>query len=569
MNVTQTLAAHLLRHTTDLYIMKFDFIIVGAGSAGCVLANRLSENPNHQVLLLEAGGPDKKLEIHIPGAYSKLNRTEVDWGFDTEPQKHVLNRRIYLPRGKTLGGCSATNAMAYVRGNRADYDEWAALGNQGWSYQDVLPYFRKSEHNEQADQLDPGYHGTGGPLNVTFAQVYRTPTAPAFVEACKLAGIPANHDYNGAEQKGAGYFQFTIKNQKRHSTAAAFLKPAMSRPNLKVITRALVKQVLIQNDRAVGVEFLTHNNTSHKAQASKEVILSAGAFQSPQLLMLSGVGPHEELKKQGIALKKELPGVGQNLQDHLFTGVSSLCSVSNATANHALKPLNQLKYLAQFLLFKKGPFTISPLEAYAFCKITDSPDPVDLQFHFAPVHLGNDYQADFYNPDTFPHTDGYSILPTLLKPQSVGYVGLRSASPIDAPIVQPNFLSAEADRLLLLNGTKMAIRMMESSAFDHLRQELHLPAKRSSDDELMQHILQMVETVYHPVGTCKMGHDDLAVVDDQLRVHGIEGLRVADASVMPRIVAGNTNAPVIMIGEKAADLILQGKHQSAEKSTSV
>jgi choline dehydrogenase len=549
--------------------MKFDFIIIGAGSAGCVLANRLSENPNHQVLLLEAGGPDKKLEVHIPGAYSKLNRTEVDWAFETEPQVHVLNRRMFLPRGKTLGGSSSTNAMAYVRGNRADYDEWAALGNQGWSYADVLPYFRKSEHNEQAEQLDRGYHGTGGLLNVTFAQAYRTPVAPAFVEACQSVGIPTNHDYNGAEQKGAGYFQFTIKDQKRHSTAAAFLKPATKRPNLRVITQALTQRILLENDRAVGVEFQTGRHTTQKAYASREVILSAGAFQSPQLLMLSGIGPQAELTKHGLQVKKHLPGVGQNLQDHLFTGVSSLCSVKNATANHALKPLNQLKYLAQFLLFKKGPFTISPLEANAFWKITDGPDPVDVQFHFAPVHMGSDYQADFYNPDTFPHTDGYSILPTLLKPQSVGYVGIRSANAADAPVIQPNFLSAEADQMLLLKGTKMAIEMMESSAFDHLRQVLHLPVKRSSDDELMQHIRQMVETVYHPVGTCKMGHDDMAVVDDHLRVHGIEGLRVADASVMPRIVSGNTNAPVIMIGEKAADLILLGKHQTQSQPVAV
>ena len=540
--------------------MKFDFIIIGAGSAGCVLANRLSADPNHKVLLLEAGGPDKKMEIHIPGAYSKLNRTEVDWSFSTEPQAHVLNRRIYLPRGKTLGGCSSTNAMAYVRGNHADYNEWAALGNKGWAYDDVLPYFIKSEHNEQIDQLDAGYHGKDGPLNVTFAKVFRTPIAPAFVEACKQAGMPENHDYNGAEQKGAGYFQFTIKDQKRHSTAGAFLKPVLDRPNLKVLTKAQVKQILIENDRAVGVEFITGKNNTEKAFASKEVIVSAGSFASPQILMLSGIGDTDELKSKGILVKKHLPGVGKNLQDHLFTNVSSLCSVKNAGANHTIKPLNQLKYLIQYAFFKNGPFTISPLEAYAFCKISDSPDPVDLQLHFAPIHLGTGYDVDFYDLNTFPRTDGFTILPTLLKPQSIGYVGLHSANPTDAPLIQPNFLSAESDVKILLDGTKKAIELLESPAFDHLRAGLVAPPNRTSDDELVMHIRRVLETVYHPVGTCKMGHDEMAVVDDQLRVHGIEGLRVADASIMPRIIAGNTNAPVIMIGEKCADLVLNSHH---------
>jgi choline dehydrogenase len=531
--------------------MTFDYIIIGAGSAGCVLANRLSEDPENRVLLLEAGGPDKKMEIHIPAAYSKLNRTEVDWGFETEPQPGVLNRKIYLPRGKTLGGSSSTNAMAYVRGNRADYDEWAAMGNEGWAYESVLPYFTKSENNEQ---INNRYHGKGGPLNVTYAQVYRTPVADAFVKACAENGIPENHDCNGAEQIGAGLLQFTIKEQKRCSTAAAFLRPILHRPNLKIITRAHTKRILIENDRAVGVEFLTGKNTTEKAYAEKEVILSAGAFNSPQLLMLSGIGAKEELTCHGIEVKKELPGVGKNLQDHLFTGVSALSTVP--TANNALKPLNQLKGLAQYLLFKKGPLTISPLEAVAFMKINDGTDPVDLQFHFAPVHFGNDGKADFYNPDTFPHVSGYTVLPTLIKPKSVGYVGIRSANPLDAPVIDPRFLSAEEDLHTLLKGTKKALEIMGATAFASCRKEIILPLHRSSDDELILHIRTVLETVYHPVGTCKMGTDEMAVVDSQLRVKGIEGLRVADASIMPRIIAGNTNATCIMIGEKAAHMIL-------------
>jgi choline dehydrogenase len=532
--------------------MTFDYIIIGAGSAGCVLANRLSENPANSVLLIEAGGPDKKMEIHIPAAYSKLNHTEVDWGFETEPQPHVLNRKMYLPRGKTLGGSSSTNAMAYVRGNRADYDQWAAMGNSGWSYEEVLPYFIKSEHNEQ---ITNDYHGKGGPLNVTYATGFRTPIADAFVKACVENGIPQNHDYNGAEQAGTSLFQFTIKNQKRCSTAVAFLKPVLHRPNLKVLTFAHTKQILIEKDRAVGVEYITGKNTTEIAHANKEVILSAGAFNSPQILMLSGVGDSEELKKHGITTKKHLAGVGKNLQDHLFTGVSALSHVP--TANDSLSVWGQIKGFTQYILQKKGPLTISPLEANAFLKIHTGPDPVDFQFHFAPIHFGNDGKADFYDINTFPHTSGFTILPTLLKPKSVGFVGLHSSNPLDAPLIDPHFLSEEEDIVTLLKGTKKALEIMEAEAFAPYRKEVILPLYRSSDEELILHIKTLLETVYHPIGTCKMGVDEMAVVDNKLRVKGIEGLRVADASIMPRIVAGNTNAACIMIGEKAADLILE------------
>jgi len=531
--------------------MKFDYIIVGAGSAGCVLANRLSADPGNSVLLLEAGGPDRKMEIHIPAAYTKLNRSEVDWSFSTEPQENVLNRRIYLPRGKTLGGSSSTNAMAYVRGNRADYDEWAALGNAGWSYEEVLPYFIRSEHNEQ---IDNHFHGQSGELNVTFAQKYQTPVAEAFVAACVEKGLSENRDYNGAEQRGAGLFQFTIKNQKRHSAAAAFLRPAMQRPNLTVITYALTERVLIEKDRAVGVTFRTKKSGFQEARASKEVILSAGSFNSPQLLMLSGVGDTEELKKHGIPPKKHLPAVGQNLQDHLFFPITSLSKIP--LINNQLTTIGQLRGLLKYGLFKSGPLTISPLEAVAFLKVTDSPDPVDMQFHFSPVHLGSDYVADLYNLDTLPHTGGYTVMPTLLKPQSRGQVSLNSAHAADAPRIQPNFLSKEVDLKTLLAGTKKALEVVQAQAFDAYRREIIAPPDRSSEDAIILHLKKSLETVYHPVGTCKMGQGEEAVVDEKLRVHGIEGLRVVDASIMPRIVAGNTNAAAIMIGEKGADLIL-------------
>ncbi|GAA4416805.1 choline dehydrogenase [Nibrella viscosa] len=550
--------------------MKVDYIIVGAGSAGCVLANRLSADPSVSVLLLEAGGPDKKREIHIPGAYSKLNRTAVDWGFWTEPQAAIGGRRLYQPRGKTLGGCSSTNAMAYVRGNREDYNDWARLGNAGWSYEEVLPYFIRSEHNEQFDQLDTRYHGQGGPLNVTYATRFRTPLANAFVEACKQTGIPENHDMNGAEQEGAGYFQFTIKDGRRHSTASAFLKPVLHRTNLTIVTHAHTRQVLLENDRAVGVEFLTGKNTTEKAYANREVILSAGSFQSPQLLMLSGIGPADSLRRHSIAVKRELPGVGQNLQDHLFTGVNSLCKQLVGT-NHYLKPWEQTKALMQYFLYRRGPLTISPLEANAFLRTDDSPgqarpDRVDLQFQFAPIHNGHDYSVDMYDLNTYPRTDGYIILPTLLRPKSVGNVDLRSANPLDAPVIQPNFLTVEEDRRLLIKGTRQALDVMQAAAFQPYCERIQTPPDRSSDEAIWQHIARQVETVYHPVGTCKMGSDEMAVVDAELRVHGIVGLRVADASIMPVIVSGNTNAAVIMIGEKAADLV-QGR-RVASKATS-
>ncbi|MBZ5855505.1 GMC family oxidoreductase [Flavihumibacter profundi] len=530
---------------------RFDYIIIGAGSAGCVLANRLSENPANKVLLLEAGGPDKKMEIGIPAAYGNLHRSEVDWGFSTEPQSHINNRRIYLPRGKTLGGCSSTNAMAYVRGNHADYDEWESLGNKGWGYKDVLPYFKKSEHNED---ITNDYHGKDGALNITFAKYFQTPFAHAFVDACIELGIPENNDYNGAKQEGAGLFQFSIKNGKRHSTATAFLKPVLNRTNLTVITKAMVKEILIDGNRATGLEYITSNNNSRKVYASKEIILSAGAFQSPQLLMLSGIGDAETLKRQGITIKKELPGVGKNLQDHLFFFVSGI-SKQQEGFNHHLKPLNQVADLVKYMVSHKGVLTCSPLEAVAFLGINGDSN-VNLQFHFVPLHVGNDYKADVYNPATYPKRDGFSILPTLIKPKSRGYIGLKSAYPGDAPLIQPNFLSEEDDLKTLVAGAKKALEVLNANAFSPYLHSISAPMDQS-EAGIIEHIKKSVETVYHPVGTCKMGNDTMSVVDDQLQVHGIEGLRVADASIMPTIVAGNTNAAVIMIAEKAADILLR------------
>ncbi|OYU67274.1 MAG: choline dehydrogenase [Cytophagaceae bacterium BCCC1] len=533
--------------------MTFDYIIVGAGSAGCVLANRLSENPENSVLLIEAGGKDSKMEIHIPAGYAKLHRTEVDWGYYTEPQEHILNRKIYLPRGKVMGGSSSTNAMAYVRGNKEDYNDWAKLGNEGWAYEDVLPFFKKSENNQD---IQNDFHGNAGLLNVEFSKNFKTPFSQAFIESCIESGFSDNKDYNGEQQAGTGRFQFNIKNSKRHSAVDAFLNPIKHRKNLTILTNTRLERVLIEKDKAVGVEVTNKSTGTYKA--SKEVILSTGSFISPQILMLSGIGDKDELKAQGIECKKHLPGVGKNLQDHLFYAISALTTTQEGQ-NHHLKPLNQLKDLVQYLLFKKGIFTIGPLEAIAFGSTSLSPERVDYQFHFASLHLGDDYSCDVYDIKTFPTVDGVSILPTLLRPKSRGFVGLRSKNAKESPLIQPNFLEHEDDRKVLIEGGKKALEVLASKAFSSHIDKIITPPLGKSDDAIWDHIQKQVETVYHPVGTCKMGNDEMAVVDSSLKVHGIENLRVVDASIMPTLVSGNTNAPVYMIAEKAADLIIKGK----------
>jgi choline dehydrogenase len=530
--------------------MSYDIIIIGAGSAGSVLANRLTEDTDRKVLLLEAGGADTRREIHIPGAYTRLNHTEVDWSFWTVPQAYADQRRLYVPRGKTLGGSSSTNAMAYVRGNRADFDEWAGMGNAGWSYEEVLPYFVRSEHNEQ---FGGPFHGWGGLLNVT--QSYQpSDAAQYFLDACAAAGIPRNDDYNGPDQLGASLLQFTIKDNRRQSTATAFLKPALKRRNLTVRTQAQVSQILIENGRAVGVEVLLANGRHERINCTDQVVLAAGAIQSPQLLMLSGIGDPVELGKQGIDVLHALPGVGKNLQDHVWSGVSAFTNIP--TANAILAPMSMAKALLQYLFLKKGPLGNSPLEANAFLNLSGTGERPDTQFHFAPIAIAPDYSTDMYNLKTFPRNSGIGIMSVLLHPFSRGYIGLKTSNPKDAPLIQPNVLSDPRDLPILRTGLRKAIELMHSDALRAICPDgFHLPAAAETDADLDAHIRKSLETLYHPVGTCKMGTDNLSVVDPDLNVHGIRGLRVADASVMPTLVSGNTNAATIMIAEKASDLI--------------
>jgi choline dehydrogenase len=532
-------------------VTQFDYIIIGAGSAGCVLANRLSENANCNVLLVEAGGKPNAL-IHIPGAYSILHKTKVDWGFWTEPQQHVNNRKLYIPRGKVLGGCSSTNAMAYVRGNSEDYDQWANLGNNGWSFKEVLPYFKKSEYHAQ---LNGSYHGKKGELHVSFAK-YPNQLSTAFLKACAEKGIPYNEDYNGELQMGASMLQFTIKNNKRHSAAVAFLNPVLHRKNLTVKTNVLVTKIIIEGGRATGIELVDKNETKEIVRASNEIILSAGSIQSPKILLHSGIGDKNELEAAGIQVNLHLPGVGKNLQDHIWAPVSRLTGYT--TANNTIKPLNMIKGLAQYFLMNSGPFTNSIIEANAFLKTEGNCKRPDIQFHMAPLHLGNDYKHDMYDIKKVPTTNGFSIAAILLHPESRGTVTVKNASPLEEPVIQPNFLSSAKDGVVLLRGLKKAMEVIDASAFrPYSKGDIYFPLNAKNDEELMDHIRKSLETLYHPVGTCKMGNDEMAVVNEKLQVHGVAGLRVIDASVMPEITSGNTNAPVMMIAEKGADMIRQ------------
>jgi choline dehydrogenase len=528
---------------------EYDYVIVGAGSAGCVLANRLSLDPTIRVLLLEAGQPDRLRNIHIPAAWSRTLQTPFDWQYMTEPQAQLDGRTLYWPRGKTLGGSSSINAMIYVRGSDWDYDHWAALGCNGWSYADVLPYFKRSEHQTRGEDE---YHGTRGALHIS------DPTSPnpmtvAFLRAAQAAGIPFQDDFNGASQEGVGLYQTTTKNGKRHSAAKAFLVPALGRPNLKVLTGALVTKVLFENQTAVGVQYLQSRGRQIKSvRAAREIILCGGAVNSPQVLMLSGIGAADQLRRLNIDVVADVPGVGQNLQDHLITGVGFYSPRPVSLAN-AERPRD----IAQYVLFGRGMLRSNGAEAGGFTQLTNDVPAPDLQFHFLPIFI---YDHGLTRLDGH----GFALGVTALRPQSRGCIMLRSADPLTHPLIQPNYLQAGADLRLLIDGIRRAREVIYQDAMRPYRGvEFNPGYAQQSDEALAAYIRWQVQTIYHPVGTCKMGVDEASVVDPQLRVRGVERLRVVDASIMPTITSGNTNAPTIMIGEKAADLIL-GINSSSE-----
>ena len=518
---------------------SYDYIIVGAGSAGCVLAARLSEDLHTRVLLLEAGGKDSAREVHIPAAFSKLFKTAVDWDYSTEPEVQLHNRKLYWPRGKVLGGSSSINAMIYIRGNPADFDHWRDLGNPGWGFADVLPYFKKSEDQERGGSE---LHGEGGPIHVADPRCVN-PLTRAFLSAASEVGIPANADFNGAAQDGAGLHQLTQKNGARCSAADGYLRPALLRPSLAVLTGAHVVRVLIENGEASGVEFL-RDGVLQTARADAEVILAGGTVNSPQVLMLSGIGAAHELKRLGIRVVHDLPGVGQNLQDHPMVSVGYLCK-----QKVSLDGAETLGNLLRYLIFRSGPLTSNVAEAGLFLRTRAGLRVPDLQLLFGPAY----YRAHGLVRRK-EHCFGFG--PTLIAPESRGRISVRSTNPLDAPSIRANYLSTEADLRTMIAGVRLARRLANTKAFDPFRgEELHPGPQAETDDDIVEFLRNELETLYHPAGTCKMGNDVSAVVDARLRVHGMERLRVVDASIMPRVPAGNTNAPVVMIAEKAADMI--------------
>ncbi len=520
--------------------MNYDYIVIGAGTAGCVLANRLSADGNHRVLLLEAGGSDKQEEIHIPAGFSKLFKTAIDWQYYTQPEPNLNNRRIYWPRGKVIGGTGSINAMIYIRGHAWDYDHWASLGNDRWGYQDVLPYFKRSEHQMRGEDA---FHGMDGLMTVSDPS-YPNELSLAFVQSCIQAGFLENQDFNGAQLEGFGLYQVTQERNKRVSTAVAFLRPAQNRKNLTVATNARVQKININNQTAESVTFI-QKGTEYTVTVNKEVILCGGTINSPQLLMLSGIGPGDHLAEMGIPVIKDVPGVGQNLQDHLATAVTYACRkpVSLGTAESWRNKLN-------YRLRKRGPLTSNIGEAGGFFKTKESVHIPDLQIIFAPV-----YYID--HGFTLPDGHGFTIVPILLRPKSSGHILLETADSHDHPRIYANYCTDPEDMDKLIAGVKTARKIANAPALSTYEEAEYTPGQNiASDDDIRQYIQDNAFTLYHPVGSCKMGIDKQAVVNPQLQVHGIKKLRVADASVMPKIISGNTNAPTIMIAEKAADMIL-------------
>jgi choline dehydrogenase len=529
-----------------------DYLIIGAGSAGCVLANRLSANGRYRVLLLEAGGRDRNPWIHVPLGYGKtMFNARVNWMFETEPEPALAHRRIKQPRGKVLGGTSAINGLVYVRGQREDYDGWRDLGNSGWGYDDVLPYFKRAEDQQRGANA---WHGAGGPLGVSDLSD-KHPLADGFVAAGTNIGFPYNEDFNGERQEGIGFFQATVRRGLRCSTATAYLKPARTRSNLRLVTNAMATQILFDGLRAVGCRYRI-GNEERVAHAAREVILAAGALQSPQLLQLSGVGPADLLARYGIPILKAIEGVGANLQDHLQARLVYECNV-RVTLNDDLQSWSRMiRAGLQFALSRRGPLGWSAGLAGGFVRTRAELARPDVQLQLLP------FSSDRLSPKLHRFS-GFTVLVYKLRPESRGTVRIRSADPFEPPAIQPNYLTDPRDVRTLVDGVKLLRRIAADRAMSSLIKSERSPGVACADDsDITEYIRHNGISVYHPVATCRMGHGLEAVVDNALRVHGLSALRVVDASIMPNLVSGNTNAAAIMIGEKGADLILQSAEQN-------
>ena len=526
---------------------EFDYVIVGAGSAGCVLANRLSADGKNSVLLLEAGPKDTNLWIHVPLGYGKLFKEKtVNWMYQTEPEPELGGRQVFQPRGKVLGGSSSINGLLYVRGQHEDYDRWRQRGNSGWGYDDVLPYFKKAENQQRGGDK---YHGAGGPLPVSDLG-HPDPLSAAFIDAAAETGLPVNPDFNGATQEGAGFFQTTTRGGRRASTAVAYLRPAMSRGNLRVETSALAQRLLFEGRRARAVEY-RQGGVLRTARARKEILVSGGAYNSPQLLQLSGVGPAELLKQHGIDVVLDAPGVGNDLQDHLQVRLVTHCA-QRITLNDILNhPVRRIMAGARYAAFRTGPLTIAAGTSGAFFKTNPRLATPDVQIHFLP------FSTDKMG-EKMHSFSGFSASVCQLRPESRGSLRIRSADPAAPPEIRINYLATETDRTAFVEGIKILRKILAAPALKpYVVGEVEPGPKVVSDEDILNFCRQRGSTVYHPTSTCRMGNDPLAVVDQRLRVRGIEGLRVVDASIMPDLMSGNTNAPTIMIAEKASDMILE------------